>query len=127
MKRLLDKIFFHSWKKYIILFVVACALTMAGLLLNGFNFALYYVNSFFFAGFAMICLGGLSIVNYYGGYDFMSYAFSKRNPDGTKIQYSTYIENKENKRKNNKLPFGPYFVIGTIFLIVSIIIYCVIF
>ena len=127
MKRLLDKIFFHSWKKYIILFVVGCVLTMAGLLLNGFNFALYYVNSFFFAGFAMICLGGLSIVNYYGGYDFMSYAFSKRNPDGTKIQYSTYIENKENKRKNNKLPFGPYFVRGTIFLIVSIIIYCVIF
>ena len=124
MKEMLNKIFLHSWKKYIMLFLVAFVLTLVGLLLNGFDLVLYYVNSFFFAGFAMICFGGLSIVNYFGGYDFMSYAFSKRNSDGTKIQYSTYIENKETKRKAKKLPFGPYFVIGAVFLIVSLIIYC---
>ena len=127
MKVLLDKIFFHSLKKYCILFVVACILVLIGLLLNGFEYAIYYVNSFFVAGFSMVCFGGLSIINYFGGYDFMSYAFSKRNPDGTKIQYSTYIENKESKRKVKNLPFGPYFVVGIIFIIISLVIYWVIF
>ena len=123
MKMQFKKIFFHSWKKYILLFIVACVLTLVGLLIKGFDLPLYYVDSLFFAGFSMVGVGGLSIINYFGGYDFMSYAFSKRNLDGTKIQYSTYIENKEAKRKKADLPFGPYFVVGTVFLIVSFVVY----
>jgi prepilin signal peptidase PulO-like enzyme (type II secretory pathway) len=120
------KFFFHSWKKYIIAFVIALAITIVGLVLNGFYLLINYANSVFIAGFSVICIGGFSVVNYLGGYDFISYSFARRNKDGIKLQYSTYIENKETKRKANNLPFGPYFVVGFIFLLVSLIFYLII-
>lgn len=127
MKELIRKVFLHSVKKYILLFFISLGLVLLGLSLNGFDVPIYYVNSFFFAGFAMVCIGGLSIINYFGGYDFMSYAFSKRNPDGTRVEYSAYISNKIEKRKTKTLPFGPYFVIGALFTLVSFLIYVIIY
>ena len=127
MKYFIKKVFIHSLKKYVIIFIVAVILVLIGLLINGFDWTINYVNSFFFSGFAMICIGGLSIINYYGGYDFMAYAFSKKHVNGKKIQYIDYIEKQNSKRESRQLPFGPYFVIGVLFLIISILIYAISF
>lgn len=121
-----NKIFFHSWKKYIISCMIGIVITIVGLVLNGFNLLIYYANCTFVAGFSLVCVGGFSVVNYLGGYDFISYTFAKRNRDGIKLQYSQYIESKEIKRKANNLPFSPYFVVGGVFLLISIIMYCIV-
>ena len=42
---------------------------------NGFDNSINFINGFFIAGFALLCVGGLSVLSYLGAYDFFSYAF----------------------------------------------------
>lgn len=118
---LFKNIFLHSPIKYLILFLVASLIVLTNLFLNGFSYLYLYVDGFFISGFSLILVGFLSLLNYFGAYDFWSYAFSKKKTNNYKVRLYEFSEEKKEKRKLKPLPFGPYFGVGIVFLVVSII------
>jgi hypothetical protein len=121
--KLIKDTFFHSPIKYAILFVIACIIVLINGFIKGFDFLIVYIDGFFIAGISMILVGGLSLLNFFGAYDFWSYTFSKRNPNGTKKPLYEYSIERKEKRNRGNLPFGPYFIVGLLFLIISIILF----
>lgn len=119
----LKKYFLHSWKKYAVAVFLGTAIFLANLWINGFHIAINYMNGLFIAGFSLLCIGGLSTLNYFGAYDFFTYAFYRKKAS---MEYYNYIEQKQTKRKNNNIPFGPYFLIGVIFILISFTIQAII-
>ena len=116
---LLQRLFIHSWKRYLIVTGLAAVIVLLHLYLKGFDIIINYINGFFISGFALICFGGLSLLNYFGAYDFISYAFYRKKASQP---YQEYLAAKETKRKNNNLACGPYFGIGILLVIISIVI-----
>ena len=114
-------VFFHSPIKYIILFLVATGIVLTNLFLNSFTVLYFYVDGFFIAGAALILVGFLSLLNYFGAYDFWSYAFSRKKKDEPRVPIYDFSEEKKRKRKLKPLPFGPYFGVGIVFFVISII------
>lgn len=121
--RLLKSIFFHSPIKHVILFILGCFIIVINGFTVGFDHLISYVDGTFVAGFSLILIGGLSTLNYFGAYDFWSYTFSKRNPNGTKKPLYEYSAEKKEKRSRGDFAFTPYYVVGLFFLIISIILY----
>ena len=119
----LKNIFFHSPVKHVVLFVIGCLLVVINGFKMGFDQLLSYVDGTFVAGFALILVGGLSTLNYFGAYDFWSYTFSKRGPNGIKKPLHEYVADKREKRSRGKFSFTPYYVVGLFFVIISIILY----
>lgn len=83
----------------------------------------YYIDGFFIAGASLICFGGLSFVNYQGGFDVFSYLFAKKKTVGGKISLYDYSVMKKEKRMKNKWVFLPYLIVGFCFLSVALILY----
>ena len=121
MKDWFVRLFMHSPVKYIVLTVFGLLIVLANLLLNGFDYFIYYINGFQIAGLSIIFMGGLSALGYVGAFDFWGYTFSKKNHDGRRIEISQYIDMKSTKRHSKNLPFTPYFLIGLVFLTVSFV------
>ena len=121
--KFLKKYFLQTWKKYLIVLFIGAAILILNLALNGFNKPINYMNGLFIAGFALICIGGLSVLSYLGAYDFFSYAFYRKKAS---MDYMDYIKQKEMKRKNSVLPYTAYFIIGGIFILVSFVVQSVI-
>lgn len=118
----LKKLFLHSYAKYIVLFCIGCALVLIYLLANGFDYGIYYADSTFIAGAAIVISGGLSMLNYFGAYDFWGYAFSIRKQRAMNRTLPEYAEIMKGDRQKKGYTFGPYFAVGAIFLIVSALI-----
>jgi hypothetical protein len=84
-------------------------------------------NATFAPGCVMIVLAFFSIVNYFGGFDFVEYGFvSGFNSlkKGSPLEYEDLIDYKQKKkasRKEDSLVFLPYLVYGGIFLIASLV------
>lgn len=123
MKDLTIRLFLHSWKKYLILTIVGLVILLINLSLHDFVYLLNYISGLQIAGFVLILVGGLSLLNYYGAYDFWSYAFTRRGKNGKNGSVYEYSEEKRSKRSKLKLPFGPYFLTGTVYLLLSFLLY----
>lgn len=80
-----------------------------------------YANASFIAGITLILMGGLSIVNYFGGLDIYSYMFLAKRKDGKKEALYDYSLRKKEQRRPHALYFLDYFYIGIIFTAVSLI------
>ena len=117
--KFLKKYFLQTWKKYLVVLSIGFAIVILNLALNGFDNSINYINGFFIAGFALLCIGGLSVLSYLGAYDFFSYAFYRKK---ARLDYMEYIQQKETKRKNGALPYTSYFVLGGILVLISFII-----
>ena len=93
-------------------------------LLNGniWNAKAYYRDSFFIAGFALVCIGLLSLVSKEGVFDMFSYQLSKHGRLG-KVSYYDYTEFKKGQRSGTKLTCIPYFTVALLSLIISFILY----
>lgn len=116
----MKRLFFHSPIRYIIALFIAILFVLIRLFTShGFLELLAYCDGTFIAGMILICLGGLSVVTYFGGFDIFSYNFSKKK-EGASSLYE-YSQIKAEKRKNAPLHFVPYFVVGLFFLLISTI------
>lgn len=115
---LLRRLFEHSWKRYLITLLLGAAIVITYLYLKGFDIIINYINGFFISGFALLCIGGLSLLSFFGAYDFFSYAFYRKKASQS---FNEYVEKKELKRKGNNLTCGPYFGLGLILVIISLI------
>ena len=117
----LRKLFIHSLTKYIILFCLGCALVLIYLLANGFNLMFNYMDSTFIAGAVILICGGLSLLNYFGAYDFWGYSFSLRKQRAMNRSLYQYSELAKEERVKKGFTFGPYFAVGAFFLAISVI------
>lgn len=131
----MDKIIEHlknNYIKYIILFVISMA-SMVGIVYlraQRFDLLVGYYDAFFILGAVHLGLGCLSLANYYGAFNGISFIghyiannisnlFRKEYQRGAR--YADYVEYKDEKRKNDKFNFIPYFFYGIIFIIIALI------
>lgn len=121
MRDWFKRLFLHSLVKYIILIILGLLIVLANLLFNGFEFYTFYVGGVQIAGLAIILMGGLSMLGYYGAFDFWGYTFSKKTVDGRRISIVDYTERRQVKRHSKNIPFTPYFLVGIVFLVASLI------
>ncbi len=123
----MKRVFFHSRTRYAISAVFALLIVLLKLLTAGkFSSLQTYSDGFFIAGLLLICGGGLSVVNYFGGFDIFSCMFAKRDAEGHKPTLQEFSEMKAEKRKSNPFVFIPYFTVGFFSLIVAsvLLIFC---
>lgn len=113
-------IFFHSKIRYIISLIMGLILLLVKLIIdNGFTDLFSYSNGTFIAGLFLICVGGLSVVNYFGFFDIFTLMVAKRDKNGHKPTLYEHSQTKKEKRKKNKFVFIPYFVIGLLYLVIA--------
>ena len=88
----------------------------------------YYRDGLFIAGMVVVFVGGLAIVSNFGIFDIFSYyPGRKKKEDGKKENFGDYVERKKAERSSDRnLFFLPYFIVGTLFLGASLILYFVI-
>lgn len=123
----MKRVFFHSRTRYAISAGFALLIVLLKLLTAGkFSSLQTYSDGFFIAGLLLICGGGLSVVNYFGGFDIFSCMFAKRDAEGHKPTLQEFSEMKAEKRKSNPFVFIPYFTVGFFSLIVAsvLLIFC---
>lgn len=123
--RKFKNLFFHSPKKYIISLLIGLIITLCFLFQSNFVYLRNYVDGLFIGGATIFSVGALSLVSYFGAFDLFSYnikRFSKDGRDKYKSLYDYTVIMKE-ERKNLDYPFIPYFVVGTILLIISVILF----
>ena len=112
------KYFLHSVKRYISAIILGLTILLLNLWSKGSDQTINYMDGLFIAGFAILCIGGLSVLNYFGAYDFFSYAFYRKKAS---MDYHEFVGQKETNRKNRNIPFGPYFVVGILFILISLV------
>ncbi|MGN1294919.1 MAG: DUF3899 domain-containing protein [Bacilli bacterium] len=121
----MKKLFFHSPIRYIIALVVALVFILIRLISSqGFTEIIAYCDGTFFAGMVLVCVGGLSVVSYYGGFDIFSYNIMKKK-EGVSSLYD-YSQIKAERRKNAPPYYMPYFAVGIFFLLISAILLIII-
>ena len=119
---MIKELFFHSWKKYLLCLLYGILIYTLYCSLREMWFTLFsFQDATFITGLSLLCIGGLSTLNYFGAYDFWGYTFSKRDQNGKRMPISDYTEQKRIKRKKGKYPFGPYYAAGLFYLLISII------
>ena len=115
------------WLRTVIILVVACSLSLTYLFVNmnqgSFSKLFYYVDAFFIGGSATVCFGMLSLVTYYGAFDFVSYAFMGKNENGKRVDFADYLEDRKERNLKRKNIFVPYFIIGLIFIAIAMTLY----
>ena len=118
----MKKIFFHSLMKYIISFVFGIVVLGIKMIIdNSATSLLTYTNGTFIGGFMLICFGGLSVINYFGGFDIFQVMVAKKGENGKKPTLNEFSQMKAEKRKKNKYVFVPYFTVGGFYLLISLI------
>lgn len=129
MKHSFSDIFLHSKTKYIICLAFAICFTSI-LIISDFTELepnetlplINYINAFSVPGLCLYCFGGFSLIGSFGAFDTFSYSFRRRGKDSLKMGYYEYINMKSEERKKGKpFPYVPYFVVGTLFILVSLI------
>lgn len=124
----MKKIFFQSYKGYIVGFAIMFIIFFTYMFGNmteeikTFEHLLFYIDGFFIAGFACVCVGGLVAVHNMGAFDTFSYAFGGRKKTKA-ASLNDYSLKQEEKRKNNKFTFVPYLVDGLFACLIAFILY----
>ncbi len=114
------------WLKYVLCLIYGIIILIVNNSIQGvWNAVVVYANGAFIAGASLLCYGGLSICSLFGAYDIFTYMGARRNERGVKPSLYEYSQMKKEKRKEKKLAFVPYFVVGGFYLIVMIILNCV--
>ncbi|MDE5547211.1 MAG: DUF3899 domain-containing protein, partial [Anaeroplasmataceae bacterium] len=78
-----------------------------------------YIDACFIAGFSLLCIGGLSVVNNLGTFDIFTHLFARGKDGQPKPAFYEYVGSKKEKRHKNRFNCVPYFVMGVLYIIVS--------
>lgn len=125
----MKEIFLHSPKKYIIALFLAIAFFIVYMISqsiaypdsNQWLILFNYVNAFSIPGMILICIGGLSTVNNFGAFDIFNYLLVKHKYNYHSL--SDFSNDKDIYRKKHRYVCVPYFAVGFIFLIISLILW----
>ncbi len=126
--------FKKNWIRFLVSVLTATTLLIVYLVayqnadnINTWVVPAYYRDGLFIAGMVVVFFGGLAIVSNFGIFDIFSfYPGRKKKEDGKKENYGDYVQRKKLERSSEKnLYFLPYFIIGGLLLIASLILYFV--
>ena len=82
-----------------------------------------YSNGAFISGFIWLSVGGLYVVEGFGGLDIFAYLVCrKRNEEGHVESLYEYGERRKEQRKPSRFGFLAYFLVAVIYFLVSLII-----
>ena len=82
-----------------------------------------YSNGAFISGFIWLSVGGLYVVEGFGGLDIFAYLVRrKRNEEGHVESLYEYGERRKEQRKPSRFGFLAYFLVAVIYFLVSLII-----
>lgn len=122
---LFKRIFFHSWLKYLISFLISVVVALIVLINKGFNYLVSYSDAFFVGGTIILGVGLLSMLSSFGTFDIFSYSgkyvFNKMRSKDME-NYPDYSKGKALNREETKFSFIPYLVVGGFEIIISIVI-----
>ena len=117
---LLRRLVLHSPKRYLAGLLLAAALSFLGLCLRGFDRLFYYVDAIELAGAAVFFMGLLQLVAYFGAFDTFGYAFSGfRRKERSYQDLMAYNTQKQEKRRQQELPFMPFILVGILFMLIG--------
>ena len=120
----LKKAFCHSPWHYVaavILSVVVMLFRRANLRAEvGIGFALY--DSCSVAGGVTFLIGALLAVAYFGAFDLFGYVFGRAMEKEHYKSYAHYASAKEEKRGRQQYYFVPYFVVGALVFLISLLV-----
>ena len=86
----------------------------------------YYRDGSFIAGMALFFVGLLALISHTGFFDIFSfYPRRKRKEDGTKENYTEYVERKTIERGKLTLSFLSYIFIALLYVIFSLVLFFV--
>ena len=82
-----------------------------------------YSNGAFISGFIWLSVGGLYVVEGFGGLDIFAYLVRrKRNEEGQVESLYEYGERRKEQRKPSRFGFLAYFLVAVIYFLVSLLI-----
>ena len=119
----------HFLKKNWIRFLVALIIGVIPVVVfnavnNTWQLAIGYCNGLFISAFLLIAISGLVALSLFGAFDIFSFYFDRRRKeDGTKENLYDYSARKKENRWKAKFAFLPYLIIGSLYLIASLILY----
>ncbi len=115
--------------KSAVVLVIMLALVGIYLSFTSFTNLIDYCNGFFSIGLICVLVGGLAWVSSVGGFDGIGYSTyyvfvgtrAKSIEERKYKNYADYMKQKEQERRGKFYTITPYFIIGGILLIVSVI------
>ena len=74
------------------------------------------------AGFVLVFFGLLLVIGHFGAFDIFSYyLLRKKKENGKKEIYSEYVERRRMEKGHLNLFFLPYLIVGSLFILFSVI------
>ena len=119
---IMNRLFRHAPKHYIIPACIGAAIALLSLLRNGFSARLHYVDALTVAGAVVIFLGLLGLVGHLGGFDVFGYSFSMFGTRRYKTLYD-YSTAKQELRSRGGWTFAPYLLVGAVYLAVGLLLW----
>lgn len=119
---LFKKIFLHSPYLYVISLGISMLITFIYVFFNG-KTVYMFINGMSIAGLVLILIGGLMTTTYFGGFNSFNYSFGKifKYSKNRNLKFYEYNQQQIIKRKAENLFFVPYYVIGLLTLLISVI------
>ncbi len=121
MKKVINFLFKH-WIRLLVALGIAIILFLIYMFVNGWSYKVNYMNATFVAGASLFFIGCLSLLANFGAFNIFSYLpMRRRKENGSRETYSEYNNRVEDTHKKDRFICVPYFEVGIIFLVVSLI------
>ena len=124
MRKVLD-FFIENWIRLVASFVFGAAVMVIFVAIKqNWSVVINYVNGLFLAGFLLFAFGVLIILTGFGSFNMFTFYFNRKKKDnGYKENYYEYTQRKEIERSKYKKIFLPYLIIGTLYILISVVLY----
>lgn len=110
-----------NWIRLLVSVAIVLTVTLIYLTFqNGWHFYIVYIDGMCLGGFTTFLIGMLVLLGDFGTFNIFSYyAGRKKLPNGKKEDFYNYSERVKEQRKNKKLDFLPYTIVGILFTIIN--------
>ena len=117
--------FAEYWVRLIVSFFIGIVIYVVyNSIKNSWIMLIEHCNACFIAGFVLVGISALAALNLFGAFDIFSFYFNrKKKENGDKEVLYDYSTRKKQERLKVKLAFLPYLLVGSLFLIASLILY----
>lgn len=125
MMHAIRKLLFRFPGHYVVALIVAVAVGVFRhyTLPDGIGIRFTWYEVFSVSGYVTLLFGALMTVTYFGAFDLFGYVFSPgRTGENKKYKsYTHYVEQKAEKRAKEGYFFVPYYVVGAVLILVSLL------
>ncbi len=114
-------------KKIIVIVIISLLINLIYLMPRGFDELIYYSDAFFISGFAILLIGGLSVLSHLGAFDIFGYSSYyvannfKANTPRKYANYSEYVEKRHISNAKKTYNFIPYTIVGLAWILLSLL------